>query len=100
MTLAGALLLTVSLTAPNVEGLLTSCINTPLPVRPNCAWLNKLKNSALNFSAYASLRRKFLKIEKSVFTKRGPERGAREMFPSSPAGACVKAHGLNQYWLL
>ena len=39
---------------------------------------------------------KFLIAEKSVFTKRGPEIGARAASPSSPAGAVTKAQGLNQ----
>src|ERR1035437_391031 len=41
---------------------------------------------------------KFLKAEKSVFTKRGPYSGARAAVPSSPVGAAMKAQGLNQFW--
>src|SRR5208337_3312704 len=35
--------------------------------------------------------------EKSVFTKSGPESGARDESPSSPARGTAKAQGLNQY---
>src|SRR6266567_733075 len=35
--------------------------------------------------------------ETSVFTKRGPDTGARFAFPSSPGAAGTNAHGLNQF---
>src|ERR1700692_4353699 len=40
-------------------------------------------------------RTKFLMMEKSVLIKFGPETGARGAVPSSPAGACSNAQGLN-----
>src|SRR5208283_2666976 len=66
--------------------------------RPNCAWLNKLNISALKSSpilSQGSANR--LMTEKSVLTKFGPEIGARDASPSSPAGGASKAQGLNQY---
>src|SRR5215470_15536643 len=68
--------------------------------KPNCAWLNRLKNSARKStcmpSRYGSL--KCLISEKSVLTKSGPDTGVREAFPSSPTGAAAKQEVLN-HWL-
>ncbi len=40
---------------------------------------------------------KCLMIEKSVFTKSGPESGVRLAFPSWPAAGCAKQFGLNHW---
>src|SRR5207248_3956627 len=62
------------------------------PGWPNCAWLNRLKNSARKSRAVPSRkgRGKCLMAEKSVFTKSGPYTGARGEFPSSPGAASAK----------
>src|ERR1700732_4757397 len=54
------------------------------PGNPNCAWLKRLKNSARKSRPMRSVNRKRLINEKSVFTKFGPETGAREAFPRPP----------------
>src|SRR5208283_1272803 len=78
---------------PNCDGALMS-----EPGRPNCAWLNRLNISTRKSSPIFSLgKANRLMIEKSVFTKSGPESGARDVSPSSPAGGAAKAQGLNQY---
>src|SRR5271166_4909581 len=75
----------VVLITPNCE---LTCWPTPAdkssPGKPNCAWLKRLKNSVRKSSPTRSVIRKRLISEKSVFTKFGPETGAREAFPSPP----------------
>src|SRR5271167_675577 len=86
-------LFTVEDTRPNCDGALMSRAGSP-----NCAWLNKLKNSARKFNPMFSQGSvNCLMTEKSVFTKSGPESGARDVFPSSPVAGTAKAQGLNQY---
>src|SRR5260370_5729482 len=64
----------------------------------NCAWLKRLKNSALKLRPMFSQGRvNCLMTEKSVLTKSGPDSGVRDAFPSSPAAGNAKAHGLNQF---
>src|SRR6266699_4212190 len=78
-------LLTVAFTTPHVVGELKSP-----PGFANCAWLKRLKNSARKSKRIVSRIGKCLITEKSVFTKSGPETGARLAFPSSPAGGVAK----------
>src|SRR5690348_9162462 len=73
-----------------------SCMPLPPPPRKNCGWLSTLKNSARKSNPSCSRKRKCLIRDKSVFTKRGPDIGVRGALPSSPSGATIKAHGLNQ----
>src|SRR5258708_27338741 len=69
---------------------------TPLaPGKPNCGWLNKLKNSVRKSIRIPSRGTKCLMIEKSVFTKSGPESGVRFALPSCPVAGCEKQAGLN-----
>src|SRR5207253_10142424 len=64
----------------------------------NCASLKRLKISARKSSPmFSQGSAKRLITEKSVFTKFGPEIGARLAVPSSPSGAVAKAQGLKLY---
>src|SRR5829696_5060458 len=50
--------------------------------RPRLTWLKMLKDSARNSNFVASVRRKYLKIERSVCQKDGPRRLLRPAFPN------------------
>src|SRR5262252_3896373 len=99
-------LFTVLFTSPKLLVAPISCMlpALPFPVSQNCGWLNKLKNSARNWRLMPSRKGSpmFLTAEKSVFTKRGPFTGVREVDASVPSVAgsafvLTKAQGLNQF---
>src|SRR5579871_4002842 len=76
-------------------GVLKSAPEPLPPGAPNCAWLNRLKNSVRKSRRIPSRMAKCFTMEKSVFTKSGPESGVRLALPSSPAAGCEKQDGLN-----
>src|ERR1039458_4058523 len=90
-------LFTVEDIEPKFGVLMSAYPVAPVLGRPNCGWLNRLKNSARNFKLMPSRgSANCLMTEKSVFAKSGPDTGGRDAFPSSPASGTIKAHGLNQ----
>src|SRR5882724_1257635 len=90
---------------PNCE---LGCCPTPAAKssrgKPNCAWLKRLKNSARKSSPTRSVTTNVLMNERSVFTKLGPEIGAREAFPSPPTIPEAVPAGTKQlvlnHWLM
>src|SRR5579862_2280706 len=62
----------------------------------NCAWLNRLKNSARKFKPmFSQGSLNCLMTEKSVLTKSGPVTGSRLALPRSPRGGSTKHAVLN-----
>ena len=90
---------TVAERSPNCEALKVAPVPPPKADGvSNCAWLKRLKNSARKSNpifSHGSAKR--LMTEKSVFTKPGPDIGAREVVPNSPVGGATKAQGLKKY---